>query len=167
MPIISHRNYQNTQRFSDNLLPRIIRINGVDKTPYEMWCNKKPVLAHIKIWGCPAYVKRIESDKLGAKSGKCLFMGYPKETRGYYFYNPSEQKVFVSKHATILEKEFLQKESCGSKIELDEVHDPQMDMDQPTDPEPITHADEVIGDRFFRFRPTIFKIILKILNTFK
>ena len=93
----------------------------VDKTPYEMWCNKKPVLAHIKIWGCLAYVKRIELDKLGTKSKICLFVGYPKETRGNYFYNPSEQKVFVSKHATFLEKEFLQKESSGSKIELDEV----------------------------------------------
>ena len=25
---------------------------SVDKTPYEMWYNKKLVLAHIKIWGC-------------------------------------------------------------------------------------------------------------------
>ena len=84
--------------------------------PYEMWYNKKPVLAHIKIWGCPAYVKHIESEKLGARSERYLFMGYPKETRGYYFYNPLEQKVFVSKHATFLEKEFLLKESSGSEI---------------------------------------------------
>ena len=49
-------------------------------------------------------MKHIESDKLGTKSKKCLFVGYPKETRGYYFYNPSKQKVFVSKHATFLEK---------------------------------------------------------------
>ena len=47
-----------------------------------MWDNRKPVLAHIKIWGCPAFVKCIESDKLGAKSDRCLFVGYPKETRG-------------------------------------------------------------------------------------
>ena len=99
---------------------------SVDKTPYEMCYNKKPVLAHIKIWGCWAYVKRIESDKLGAKSERCLFVGYPKETRRYYFYNLSEQKVFVSKYATFLEKEFLQKESWGSKIELHEVQDQQM-----------------------------------------
>ncbi len=50
-------------------------------------------------------MKRIESDKLEVKSDKCLFMGYPKETIGYYFYNPTEQKVFVSRHATLLEKE--------------------------------------------------------------
>ena len=44
------------------------------------------------------------SDKLGAKSDKCLFVGYPKEIIEYYFYNPLEQKVFVSKHAIFLEK---------------------------------------------------------------
>ena len=64
------------------------------------------------------------SDKLDAKSDKCLFVGYPKETQGYYFYHTLEQKVFVLKHAVFLEKEFLLKEDSGSKIELDEVHDP-------------------------------------------
>ncbi len=38
----------------------------VEKTPYEMWYFKKLVLAHIKIWGCPAYVNRIETDKNGS-----------------------------------------------------------------------------------------------------
>jgi len=38
IPIINHRDYQNTQRFSDNLLPRIIRINGVDY-PYNSYNN--------------------------------------------------------------------------------------------------------------------------------
>ena len=46
----------------------------VDKTPYEMWYNKKPVHAHIKIWSCPAYVQRMQSEKLGVKSNKCLFV---------------------------------------------------------------------------------------------
>ena len=57
-----------------------------------MWDKRKPIFSFMKIWGCPAYVKRIESDKLGAKSERCLFVGYPKETRGYYFYNPSDTK---------------------------------------------------------------------------
>ena len=54
--------------------------------------------------------------------------------------------MFVSKHAVFLEKEFLLNENNGSKIEHDVVHDLQMDMDQPTDPEPVTHDDEVIGE---------------------
>ena len=81
------------------LLKRVLS-KLVEATPYEIWYGKKPILSYLRMWGCPTYVKRIELDKLGAKSEKCLFVGYPKETRGYYFYNPSEQKVFVSKHAT-------------------------------------------------------------------
>ncbi|KAK4382398.1 Retrovirus-related Pol polyprotein from transposon TNT 1-94 [Sesamum angolense] len=32
------------------------------------------------------------------------FVGYPKETVGYYFYDPSEQKVFVLRNAVFLKK---------------------------------------------------------------
>ena len=45
---------------------------SIDITPYEIWINKKPYLSHKKVWGYPAYVKRILSDKLEAKSDKCL-----------------------------------------------------------------------------------------------
>ena len=94
---------------------------SIDVTPYEMWINKKPNLSHMKVLGCPAYVKQIiMSDKLEAKSNKCLFVGYPKETIGYRFYNSLEQKVFVSKHVVFLEKKFLLRDS-GSKAELEEV----------------------------------------------
>ena len=86
------------------------------------------------------------SDKLEAKSDKCLFVGYPKKTIGYYFYNPLEQKVFVSKHAIFLEKEFLLEEASGSKIELGEVQEPQIEADQPTCPDPIPHTDEVMEE---------------------
>ena len=47
---------------------------------------------------------------LNDKFDKYLFVGYPKETRGYYFYHTLEQKQFVSMNAVFLEKEFLLKE---------------------------------------------------------
>jgi len=119
---------------------------SVDLTPYEIWYNKKPALSHIKIWGCPAYVKRVMSDKLEAKSDKCHFVGYPKETMSFYFYHPLEQKVFVSKHAVFLEKEFLLKRDNGSKVELDEVQEQQMEVDKSTDAERTTHSDELALD---------------------
>ncbi|KAJ8761673.1 hypothetical protein K2173_004449 [Erythroxylum novogranatense] len=115
----------------------------VDVTPYEIWTNKRPYLTHLKVWGCPAYVKRIQSDKLDVKSNKCLFVGYPKETMGYQFYLAKEQKVFVLKHAVFLEKEFLLQEDSGSKIELEEVQDARTDADQLPEPETVTHTDEV------------------------
>ena len=55
-----------------------------------------------------------------------------------------EQKVFVSRHATFLEKEFLSKENSGSKIELEEVRDPQMEADEPIEPMTAELADSVV-----------------------
>ena len=63
----------------------------------------------------------MEIDKLGPRSNKCLFIGYPKESKGYFFYLPEEQKLFVRLRAIFLEKEFLSKGTIDSKIELNEV----------------------------------------------
>ncbi|KAL0411322.1 UNVERIFIED_CONTAM: hypothetical protein Slati_3721900 [Sesamum latifolium] len=61
---------------------------------------------YLRVWGSPAYVKRLVGDKLDLRSSLCRFIGYPKETAGYYFYDPAEQKVFVSRNAVFLEKDF-------------------------------------------------------------
>ena len=104
----------------------------VSGTPHEMWTGKKVVLNHIKAWGCPAYVKRLNPDKLEARSCKCYFVGYPRESRGYYFYNPEEQKVFVSKNAIFLESELLEGNRLDSRIDLEEIQEPQvMDTNEP------------------------------------
>ena len=94
---------------------------SVETTPHELWFGKKPKLSFLKVWGCDAYVKKVQPDKLGPKSKKCVFIGCPKETVGYTFYHRSEVKIFVAKNGSFLEKEFLSKEVSGRKVELDEV----------------------------------------------
>ena len=120
---------------------------SVEVILYEIWTNKKPYLSHLKVWGFPAYVKRIMSDKLEAKSDRCLFVGYPKETNRFQFYNSSEQKVFVSKHVVFMEKEFLLEDS-GSKVELREVQDAQTKADHLIGLEDIIHKNEETIDSF-------------------
>src|SRR3990170_3184182 len=100
---------------------------SVETTPYELWFGKKPKLSFLKVWGCDAYVKKLQPDKLEPKADKCVFIGYPKETVGYTFYHRSEGKVFVAKNGSFLEKEFLSKEVSGRKVELDEVIVPPLD----------------------------------------
>ena len=73
-----------TTAFTLNRVPS----KAVEKIPYEMWTGKRPSLSFLKILGCEAYVKRQVSNKLEPKSDKCLFVGYPKETKGYYFTIP-------------------------------------------------------------------------------
>ena len=95
----------------------------VEKTPYELWITKPPRLSFLKIRGCKAYAKKLISNKLHPKSDKVYFVGYPKETKGYYFYNKSENKVFVARDGVFLENEHLSKMTSGRKIELDEVRE--------------------------------------------
>ena len=102
---------------------------SVETTPYELWFGKKPKLSFLKVWGCDAYVKKLQPSKLEPKSEKCVFIGYPKETIGYTFYHRSEGKIFVAKNGSFLEKEFLSKEVSGRKVELDEVIVPSPELE--------------------------------------
>ena len=110
---------------------------SVETTPYELWFGKKPKLSFLKVWGCEAYVKKLQPDKLEPKAEKCVFIGYPKETIGYTFYHRSEGKIFVAKNGSFLEKEFLSKEVTGRKVELDEVVEPSLEIASSTAPEEV------------------------------
>jgi hypothetical protein len=114
-----------TAAFTLNRVPS----KPVIMTPYEMWTGNTPSLSFLKIWGSEVYVKKLQSDKLTPKSDKCIFMGYPKETLGYYFYNHSEGKVFVVRNGVFLEKEFLKREKCRQKVYLEEVQDEPLGKD--------------------------------------
>ena len=83
----------------------------------------------LKVWGCDAYVKRLQPDKLEPKSEKCVSIVYPKETIGYTFYHKSEGKIFLAKNRIFLEKEILSKEVSGWKVELDEVIAPSPELE--------------------------------------
>ncbi|KAK8999695.1 hypothetical protein V6N11_065192 [Hibiscus sabdariffa] len=109
-----------TNAFTLNRVPS----KSVQKTPHEMWTGRRPNMSFMKIWGCKAYVKHQMSTKLEPKSEKCTFVGYPKETKGYYFYN--ENKVFVARTGVFLEKEFLTNSGKGRNIELEEVQQQQV-----------------------------------------
>ena len=52
---------------------------SIASTSYEIWKEKKSNLKHLKIWGCPAYIKNIFGYKLSARSDKCKFVGYPRK----------------------------------------------------------------------------------------
>nr|GEV57613.1 hypothetical protein [Tanacetum cinerariifolium] len=92
----------------------------VDKTPYELWHGKVHNLSYLNVWGCEAHVKRHTPDKLQQRSVKCIFVGYPKETMGYYFYYPSENKIVVERYADFLENDFILQKESGRIVELED-----------------------------------------------
>jgi hypothetical protein len=48
-------------------------------------------------------------------------VGYSRETKGYYFDNKAEDKVFVAHNGVFLEKDFLSKGVSGRKVQLEEI----------------------------------------------
>ncbi|GKA43416.1 retrotransposon protein, putative, ty1-copia subclass [Tanacetum coccineum] len=104
----------------------------VDKTPYELWYGKVPNLSYLKVWECEALVKQDTPDKLQQRSVKCIFIGYPKETMGYYFYFPPENKIVVARYAEFFEKNLITQEVSGRAMDLEEI------QDEDTSPSEIT-----------------------------
>ncbi|GJR05633.1 retrotransposon protein, putative, ty1-copia subclass [Tanacetum coccineum] len=95
----------------------------VEKTPYEVWYGQAPKLTYVKVWGCEALAKRdtlTKPDKLEPRSIKCIFVGYLKETMGYSFYYPPENKVFVAQNV-----EFFKNSLITQEAKIDE---PQSDI---------------------------------------
>nr|GEW96894.1 retrotransposon protein, putative, Ty1-copia subclass [Tanacetum cinerariifolium] len=74
----------------------------VDKTPYELWYEK------------------------------VLKLSYLKETMGYYFYFPPENKIVVARYAEFFEKNLITQEVSGRAIDLKEI------QDEDTSPSEIT-----------------------------
>ena len=110
---------------------------------------EKPGLNHVKIWGCPAHVLRQKTGKLTSRSELCIFVGYPRGTKGYIFYSPQDQKTFVSTHARFLEEDYMKDFKPRSRLVLEEllgnvaeptsretVPAPIVD-ETPTDPTPV------------------------------
>ena len=67
-------------------------------------------------------------------------MGYRKETIGYEFYHPDDQKVFVAKTAKFLEDEFVLKETTSKTMEINDINDESQRSTRQVDnhvPEPL------------------------------
>jgi hypothetical protein len=107
---------------------------SVERTTYEIWTQKHLRLSFLKVWGCETYAKCLISDKLTPELDKCLFVGYPRETKGYYFYNRAEGKVFVARNGVFMEKEFLTKGVSGSKVQLEEIQETPKNVSTPSGP---------------------------------
>ena len=106
-----------TTQYLLNLVPS----KTISTTPKELWTGQKPSLGHVHIWGSPAHVLRRDPSKLEAISEVGLFVGYPKGTKGYLFYDPKEQRVLVSTNARFLEQDYMLDNKPSSKVVLDEL----------------------------------------------
>lgn len=69
------------------------------KTPYEVWHGRKPQVGHLRTFGCVCHVKKIGTGlgKMSDRSSKMVLLGYETGTKGYRFFDPSTERLHVSR----------------------------------------------------------------------
>ncbi|GJQ96068.1 retrotransposon protein, putative, ty1-copia subclass [Tanacetum coccineum] len=103
------------------------------KYSYDVVMEKVPNCSYLKVWGCEALEKRDTPDKLEQRSVKCIFIGYPKETMGHYFYFPPENTIVVARYVEFFEKRLISQEISGRAVDLEEIQE-----EEDTTPSEIT-----------------------------
>ena len=88
-----------------------------DKTPKDVWTNKKPSLSHLRVFGCDVYVHvpKQKRTKLDIKYEKCIFIGYKDGLKGYKLWNPVTQKVVYNRDVVFREVKYVTKHEVQPK----------------------------------------------------
>lgn len=57
----------------------------VGMTPYEAWCKQKPIVHHLRTFGCVAHVKKVGGHvgKLTDRSSLMVFIGHESGSKAY------------------------------------------------------------------------------------
>src|SRR5271168_1609904 len=75
-----------------------------NKTPYELWYGHVPSVKHLRVFGSTCYVliPKVHRNKLGARSRKCIFLGYSNTSKAYRLYDEVNKNFVVSRDVIFL-----------------------------------------------------------------
>ncbi|KAK4403191.1 hypothetical protein Sango_1059800 [Sesamum angolense] len=94
------------ERRNRTLLDMIQSMISFTKLPLSLWGYVFKTTAKLLDIAPSKTAAQTPYQRWHGKPASYKFIGYSKETAGYYFYDPSEQKVFVSRNAVFLERGF-------------------------------------------------------------
>ncbi|GAB2283976.1 hypothetical protein Dimus_039636 [Dionaea muscipula] len=83
------------------ILNRVLVRPLLHKTPYELLKNKKPNLAHLRIFRCKCFVLNNEKDNVGkfdTRSDEAIFLGYSSHSKAYKILNKRTKCVEENIH---------------------------------------------------------------------
>ena len=118
--------------WSDAVISACYLINRIptkileDQSPYEVLNRSKPVLDHLRVFGCVCFVLVPGElrNKLEAKSTRAMFIGYSTSQKGYKCYDSEARRVLVSRDVKFLEDKSFYGDRKWEDLE---------DLSQPSD----------------------------------
>ncbi|KAH9716551.1 hypothetical protein KPL71_021497 [Citrus sinensis] len=84
------------------VLNRVLIRPNLNKTPYELWKDRKPNIGYFKVFGCKCFVLNTKDNlgKFDPKSDVGIFLGYSNSNKAYRVYNKRTLIVEESMHVT-------------------------------------------------------------------
>jgi hypothetical protein len=81
------------------LLNRVPCKANDNRTPFELWYGKKPVVHHLKIFGCIVFVRntKLNLKKLEDRGRRMIFVGYERRSKAYRAYDPVTKQVTITR----------------------------------------------------------------------
>ncbi|KAH9670869.1 Integrase catalytic domain-containing protein [Citrus sinensis] len=100
------------------VLNRVLIRPNLNKTPYELWKDRKPNIGYFKVFGCKCFVLNTKDNlgKFDPKSDVGIFLGYSNSSKAYRVYNKRTLVVEESMHVTFDESN----PSSSEKVVVDD-----------------------------------------------
>ena len=117
----------------------------LNKTPYELWKDKKPNVLYFRTFGYKCFVLNNNKDNLGkfdTKANEGIFFGYSIHSKAYRVYNKRTLVVEESVHITFDEHNSPSKNIISDDVEEVEKSLKKLDI-QPGSNEISQKDDEV------------------------
>jgi hypothetical protein len=93
---VAHAAYLRNRAFTSPL---------ADHTPYEIWHNNKPNVAHLREFGAPVWILhqgQAKQRKLQPKSARRAYVGYNDGSNSVLYYNAATRKILSSRNFRFL-----------------------------------------------------------------
>jgi hypothetical protein len=149
-----------TARYLVNMSPSSVL---VDMTPNEVWSGKNPSVAHLKVFGCDAFVHvpKEKRSKLDKKAVKCIFIGYKEGMKGYKLWDPASRRTMYSRDVVFREvrgksepEEVVQTENNPDTVWF-ELRNEEDDSDESTESEEEVEQLTLVVRRSERIRKPV------------
>ncbi|MUG03595.1 hypothetical protein ECC01_21705, partial [Bacillus tequilensis] len=88
----------------------------MNKTPYELLNNRKPMLNYLRAFGCRCFVLNNGKDDLGKfdpRSDEGVFVGYSSSSKAYRIFNKRTQCIEESIHVVFDENGILKNDGSN------------------------------------------------------
>ena len=105
------------------LLNRVLIRLSLDKTPYELWKNKKPNISYFKVFESKCFILNTKDNlgKFDIKSSIGIFLGYSLSSKTYRVFNKKTMVVEESIHVVFDESydSLKRRETIDEDVGLD------------------------------------------------